>query len=190
MSQTNTPISLLDRLLADDDSEAWPEFRGLYEPLIQRWAGRFLSEPADIDDVVQEVMTTLLSALPKFEHNHRPGAFRSWLKKIMIRRIQRRFRRQRFNEQQISDANDLEDPNSRMSKLWDKEHDDFVLRGLLEKTRPEFGSRSWDIFMRVAIDGASPRVVAREFETSTNVVHVTKARVLKRLREEGRGLIE
>jgi RNA polymerase sigma factor (sigma-70 family) len=190
MAGIDTPLSLLDRLLSHDDAEAWHQFSILYEPLIQRWVGRLVVQAADVDDVVQEVLKALLEGLPTFQHNHRPGAFRSWLKSITIHRIRRRWRAQRLTAQQISDAKGLEDPHSGISRLWDQEHDRHVLRVLLERVRPEFDARDWGIFQRLVFEEASPRDVALDLGISPNAVYVAKARVLKRLRVEGRGLIE
>jgi RNA polymerase sigma-70 factor (ECF subfamily) len=77
-----------------------------------------------------------------------------------------------------------------MSRLWDQEHDRHVLRSLLERIRPEFEPQTWEIFRIVVFEGRSPRDVRRDFGCSANAVHIAKARVLKRLRLEARGLIE
>jgi RNA polymerase sigma factor (sigma-70 family) len=186
----DTPLSLLDRLRNHDDAEAWRQFALLYEPLLRRWVGRNVSQPAAIDDIVQEVLSVLLEGLPKFEHNLGPGAFRAWLKSITIHRIRRHWRTEHLTAGQISEIEDLEDPNSNLSRVWDQEHDRHLLGVLLDRIRPEFDPRTWAVFQRVVFDGASPRDVARESEISANAVYIAKARVLKRLRLEGRGLID
>jgi DNA-directed RNA polymerase specialized sigma24 family protein len=61
-------------------------------PLFRRWVGRNVSQPAAIDDIVQEVMAALVEGLPRFQHNLRPGAFRSWLESTTIHRIRRHWR--------------------------------------------------------------------------------------------------
>ena len=91
---------------------------------------------------------------------------------------------------QLSDAKDLEDPRSRLSRIWDKEHDDHVVQSLLEKIRPEFDDRTWDIFRRVVFDGCKPGEVISDLGCKPNEVYMAKALVLKRLRLEAHGLIE
>jgi RNA polymerase sigma-70 factor (ECF subfamily) len=186
----DTPPSLVDRLLSDDKADAWREFSGLYEPLIRRWVGRLVLQPSDIDDIVQEVLKALLENLSEFRHNRRPGAFRSWLKRITIHRVRRHWRGRRPTAQQISDVNDLEDPRGRLSRLWEIEHDNHVVQSLLERIRPEFDDRTWDIFQRLVFGGCSPREIARDLGCSPNVVYIAKSHVLKRLRLEASGLVE
>jgi RNA polymerase sigma-70 factor, ECF subfamily len=190
MAGIDTPLSLLDRLLRHDDAEAWDQFSVLYEPLIRRWVGRLVSEPGARDDIVQEVLTALLDGLPKFQHSLRPGAFRSWLRSITVHRVQRHWRARQRTAEQVPDLNALEDPDSGMSRLWDSEHDRHVLGALLERIRPEFDTRTWGVFQRLVFDAASPQDVARDVAISCNAVYIAKARVLKRLRLEGKGLIE
>lgn len=190
MAGIDTPLSLLDRLLNHDDADAWRHFALIYEPLLRRWVGRNVSQPAATDDIVQEVLAALLEGLPKFQHNLRPGAFRSWLKSITIHRIRRHWRTEQITARYLSQIEDLEDPNSKLSRVWDDEHDRHLLGVLLDRIQPEFDPRTWAIFQRVVIDGVSPRDVAREFASSANAVYIAKARILKRLRLEGRGLID
>jgi RNA polymerase sigma-70 factor (ECF subfamily) len=190
MPGVDTPLSLLDRLISDDDDEDWQQFRALYEPLIRRWVGRLVSQPADIDDVTQEVLTTLVEELRGFRHNRRKGAFRAWLRSITIRRVRRQWRKQRPTAVQLSDARDLADPHSGLSRLWDEEHDRYVVQSLLKRIRPEFDDETWDVFHRLVFGGCSPREIARDLGCSPNVVYIAKSHVLKRLRLEAKGLIE
>jgi RNA polymerase sigma-70 factor (ECF subfamily) len=190
MAAIDTPLSLLARLLSHEDDEAWQQFSVLYEPLIRRWVGRLILQPDSVDDVAQEVLKALVEGLPEFKHNRRKGAFRAWLRSIMIHRVRRYWRDRNPNVKQLSQARDLEDPRSELSRLWDTEHDRHVVRSLLEKVRPEFDDTTWEIFRRVVFGGSSPREIAADLGCSLNVVYMAKSQVLKRLRLEGEGFIE
>jgi RNA polymerase sigma-70 factor (ECF subfamily) len=190
MAAIDTPLSLLDRLQGHEKEEAWTQFRTLYDPLIRRWVGRLVSRADSVDDITQEVLKALVEGLPGFRHNRRKGAFRAWLRSITIHRVRRHWRDQHPTVKQLSDARDLEDPRSELSRLWDSEHDRHVVRTLLEKVRPEFDDKTWDIFRRLVFGGSSPREVATDLNCSLNVVYMAKSLVLKRLRLEGEGLIE
>ncbi len=48
-------------------------------------------QAATADDVVQNVLLTLASEMPHFVHNQRTGAFRAWLRKILVHRLRRHF---------------------------------------------------------------------------------------------------
>ncbi len=64
------------------------------------------------------------------------------------------------------------------------------MRGLLLLAEPEFSPTTWQAFRRIALDGVSPRVAAAELGSTVNAVTVAKCRVLNRLRQEARGLID
>ena len=84
----------------------------------------------------------------------------------------------------------MDDPASEMSRIWDREHDQYVLRQLLTLAEPHFEPNTWKAFCRVALEGAKPDVVAQEMGISLNSVCLAKSRVTRRLRQEAAGLIE
>jgi RNA polymerase sigma-70 factor (ECF subfamily) len=170
MAAIDTPLSLLDRLPSSENDEAWRQFSAPYAPLIRRWVGRLVSLPDCIDDVTQEVLETLDEGPPGFRHHLRKGAFLAWLRSITINRIRRHWRDRRPTAAHISEERDLEDPRRALSRLWDIEHDRYVVRSLLQRVRPEFDDRTWDIFQRLVFGGCSPRQIARDLGCSPNVV--------------------
>ena len=76
-----------------------------------------------------------------------------------------------------------------MSRLWDGEHDRYVLRQLLNLVKPHFAPNTWMAFYRVALKGERPRDVATEMQISLNAVVTAKSRVLGKLRQEAEGLV-
>src|SRR5262245_14760041 len=192
----DTSPSLLDRLRRQPDAESWRRLVELYTPLIRGWLRRHALVPDDADDVVQEVLAVVVRKLPDFERQPRAGAFRRWLRNITVNCV-REFWRSRRGRPAAAGGSDflhrldeLEDPDSPLSRLWDQEHDQHVIRRLLELIRPGFEASTWKAFQRVALDGAAPDVVARELGISVNAVFIAKCRVLGELRQEGAGLID
>ncbi len=62
MTETpNTRPSLLVRLKAPRNERAWTEFLEIYEPLIYRLARKQGLQPADADDLTQDVFARLLA---------------------------------------------------------------------------------------------------------------------------------
>jgi RNA polymerase sigma-70 factor (ECF subfamily) len=84
----------------------------------------------------------------------------------------------------------LEDPDSGLSRLWDQEHDRHVLRRLLEAIASEVTPSTWEAFRRVTLEGKDEETVAAELGLSVHAVFVAKSRVLCRLRREAEGLID
>lgn len=84
----------------------------------------------------------------------------------------------------------LEDPNSDLARQWDEDHDKHVFRKLLAVIRPDFAAATWEAFTRFALEDRPAAQVARELGLSENGVVQAKFRVLKRLREEGAGLLD
>jgi RNA polymerase sigma-70 factor (ECF subfamily) len=164
--------------------------------LIRAWLRKYDVQDSDADDLVQEVLLTVSKDLSEFDHSGQPGAFRAWLKAILVNRLRSFWRARDRRPQPRGDSDiadrlaELDDPASEMSLIWNRQHDQYVLRQLLALAEPHFTSNTWHAFRRVALDGASADVVAQELEISLNAVFIAKSRVLSRLRQEAEGLIE
>jgi RNA polymerase sigma-70 factor (ECF subfamily) len=186
----------LDRLRDRSDQRDWERFVELYRRLITMWMVRAGVAESDRDDLLQEVLTTLVQNVAAFEHNGRAGAFRSWLKALVIHRVLNYCRHKNRtvlmsmgpgDESQITELM-IED--QMLTANWEQEHDEFVLKQLLELVSDDFARSTWLAFRRTAIEGSAPTLVARELGLSVNAVLIAKSRVLKRLRQEAAGLVD
>src|SRR4051794_39305007 len=95
-----TSHSLLERLRDRGDVAAWQRLLTAYEPWLRGWLRRRHLQPADAEDLLQDVLLVVSQELPSFVHNGRAGAFRSWLRAILANRV-RHFLRGRRNEQTV-----------------------------------------------------------------------------------------
>ena len=191
-----TSRSLLERLRDRADGPAWQRLLSIYEPWLRGWLSRADLQPADLDDVLQDVLMVVSEKLPEFVHNDQPGAFRSWLRTILTHRV-RHFQRGRQNRQALvalqplTDwADQLADPDSALSRQWDEEHDRHIARRLLANIQPEFNTKTWQVFRLLVLEEVPAGEVAQRLGITPNAVYVAKARVLARLREELRGLMD
>ena len=191
-----TSGSLLERLRREPDDASWRRLVDLYTPLLRGWLRRELVPPEDADDLVQEVLAVLGRERPQFHYDRRRGSFRGWLRTITVNRLRAYWRARQTRPLATGDSdlarklNELEDPHSALSQRWDRAHDRHVARRLLKLIEPEFEATTWQAFRRVALDGAEPAAVAAELGISLNAVYLAKYRVLRRLREEIRGLTD
>jgi RNA polymerase sigma-70 factor (ECF subfamily) len=191
-----TPQSLLQRLRANPDEEGWKRLVELYTPLLRRWLRSSGVKGSDADDLLQEVLTILFRQLPSFEHNQQRGAFRCWLHTILINRLRDHWKARQTTLEAAGSAailhelDRLQDPASDLNQLWDREHDVFLARRVLQLIEKDFIPSTWQAFRRVFLDGAKPAEVAAEMGISINAVHLAKWRVLRRARREITGLID
>ena len=191
-----TSASLLERLRAGSDAEAWRRLVDLYTPLLHAWLRRYSLQQTDADDLVQEVLGTLVRELPAFHYNPARGAFRSWLRTILAHRLQAFFRTRKKSPQPAGGSDgallldQLADPHSDLSRLWNQEHDRHVARRLLAAIRADFEPTTWTAFERCTLEGKNASAVAAELGISVNAVFIAKSRVLRRLRKEMKQFVE
>ena len=186
----DTSPSLLEQLRAGPRDEAWRKLVELYAPMLYGWIDRYSIQSSDADDLVQEVLTTLVRELPQFQYDPERGSFRSWIRAILANRI-REFFRARQTRPQPTGGNhhalhfdQLTDPNSDLSRIWNEEHDRHVAHSLLKEVRADFEPKTWLAFERTTLHGVKPADVASELCMSVNAVFIAKSRVLRRLRRE------
>ena len=195
MAAPHTSQSLLERARNSSDAASWRRLTDLYSPLIRRWIRANVDQPADADDLVQEVLATLVRELPRFEHNQRPGAFRAWLRSVTVNRLREYWKSRRGGlqaaggEGALARLLQLEEPESPLARAWDDEHDRHVAQALLDSIRLEFQSATWVAFEQTAREGRPVAEVAAELRLTPNAVMIAKSRVLKRLRQVAGDLI-
>jgi RNA polymerase sigma-70 factor (ECF subfamily) len=190
-----TSASLLERLRISPNEAAWRRFNDLYQPLIRRWLLHDSSLREEADDIVQEVLGVLVRELPGFRRR-RNGSFRRWLRTITAHRLAAHYRSRKNQPVALgcpleeSPLEQLADSNSELSRQWDREHDRYVLSRLMDLIAPMFEAATVAAFRRIAFDGIPPVQTAEELGLSLNAVLVAKSRVLSKLRQEAKGLID
>ena len=191
-----TSLSLLDRLRQSPENEDWSRLIEAYSPLLRAWLMRAEVQSADADDLVQEVLLVVHRELPKFEHNQRRGAFRNWLRQIVVHRLRNFWRSHgrliaAGNDSQLEEQlKQLEDDGSQLSQRWDREHNLAVARKLLDLIESRFTESTRLVFRRLVVDGADADTVAAETGLSLNAIFTAKSRVLRELRRLGQGLLD
>jgi RNA polymerase sigma-70 factor (ECF subfamily) len=73
---------------------------------------------------------------------------------------------------------------------WEREHDEHILRQLMNLVEPEFTATTWAAFRGQVSGQISPVQVARELGITVNAALIAKSRVLRRLRQEAAGLVD
>ena len=186
-----TPIPLLEELAIAGSEAGWERFVFLYEPFLIAQLRRYGLQHCDEADLVQDVFAVVLRRLGEFRHNGKSGAFRAWLREIVVFTAKHFFGQQR--RRPTLDAGDwaeeLADEDSPLAAEWDREHDRQITARLLELVRAEFDETHYQAFRRTALDEQPIGEVAAALGVTANVVYIARSRVLARLRAISRGLI-
>ncbi len=191
-----TSVSLLKLVCNSPGSTAWVRLTEIYSPFLQASLKRYNLQAADAEDLIQEVLLTVSRELPRFEHSGRTGAFRNWLRTILVHRL-RHFWRSRESLPIVTggstwtdELDQLADESSDASRHWNLTHDRHVMARLIEQVRPRFERKTWEAFQRQMFEGQRADVVAAELGMPLNSVYVARSRVLSTLRREAAGLID
>jgi len=189
-----TSLTLLGRLQRQPDPASWQRLVDIYAPLIGRWLTRSPLQCADHEDIIQEVLKIIVQKLPDFERR-REGSFRAWLRVVTANCLQAHWRSEKYRPVATGDSEflqklqELEDPQSALARAWETEHDLHVVRRLLELIEPQFEPNTLQAFRKVVMEGTKPAEVATALGISVNAVFLAKSKILRRLREEAKGLI-
>lgn len=194
LNQDVTSLSLIGRIHNPSDVESWNRFNEIYSALIEGWLRR-RGVPEDVaEDVRQDVLAKVFEEIRQFDHNGRVGAFRNWLRTVMqhrLRTVQRRtWRRREDNSPDWSDVvTQLADDDSELTRIWDAEHDAFLIDRLLGLVATGFTEQSLQAFRRVVLNNEDIQQVANDLQISSNAVRIAQSRVLSALRRVGEGLV-
>ena len=189
-----TSETLLRDLAARPDSPRAEEFARLYEPVLRRYVaasriGHAPIQPADRDDLVQEVFLAVRSALPGFRYVPGRSSFRAYLRRAVRNAVLRLQRRPAPVPPALADARPAEpsadaDESETQLRIWT-----LALARVFRSGR--FSPNTQAVFRRVALDGESPATVGREFKLKPNAVYQIRNRILRAVRDEldrfGRG---
>jgi RNA polymerase sigma-70 factor, ECF subfamily len=180
-----TPASLLERLRRPDDQPAWSRFVDLYTPLLFHWARRVGMQESDAADLIQDVFQVLVRKLPGFTYD-KGRSFRGWLRSVLLNQWRTSLRRRAEQPLDENDAH-LTEPDN-VDVFMDKEHRDYLIRRAIQVMRTDFQPATWQACWEHVGRGRPAAGVAAELGLTVKAVYLAKARVLRRLRQELKGL--
>ncbi len=191
-----TSVSLLERLAHSGADADWQKLLTIYRPFIEKVVKGYPALASHADDVAQEVVMVLLRELPVFQRQ-RTGSFRAWLRNVTVNQLRMALRKVQRQPQSSAEliasseqVESLADPMSIAAKKWDEEHDRAVMQRVIDLVKPTVQEQTWLAFERYAIADEPPAKVAEELGLSLNSVLLAKSRVLRRMREEAKGLVD
>ncbi len=188
----STSVSLLDRAKKVDDRDAWNRIVELYSPLLLKWC-RLTGVPhAEVHDIVQEIFVVLLREIPDFEYDSQKGSFRNWLKTIATNKCREYFRRRaaKENRERAVAVNQETEFDDSIEKFWEQEYEALLWRSAIQIMKTEFEESTWQACWEFIVSGRSAKEIGQELNMSEGAVYVAKSRVLKKIREQLKGMLE
>ena len=188
-----TSESLLFRLQdspdGDIDQNAWEKFVQLYTPLMFHWARKVGLQQSDAADLVQDVLSIVFRRLPDFQYDA-AGSFRGWLKTVTLNKFREK-KRKRVTDVSIASNSVLEQIASLKSaeSTWDLDYGRMLLQQTMEQMEPDFHPGTWQALRAVMAEGMTVDQAAEATGISVWTIYSAKARLMKRLREELKGLL-
>lgn len=188
-SLPSTRASLILRLADEEDALAWDEFVDVYGPLVYRLARRQGLQPADADDVVQEVLSAVARSVEGWLAQSERGRFRGWLFRIAKNITINFLTRPRHRVLGTGDSHVawwLEQQSDRREPAdgeFDLEYRREVFRWAAEQVRDMVTERTWQAFWQSSVGGQPVEDVARQLHMSVGAVYIAKSRVMARLRQ-------
>ncbi|MBS0207101.1 MAG: sigma-70 family RNA polymerase sigma factor [Planctomycetes bacterium] len=185
----STSVSLLERIKIPEDHAAWERFVHLYTPFLDQIAQYLRLDEAEAADLLQDVFLHLMHKLPEFTYQP-TGSFRGWLKTVTINKCRERLRQRRGTvDLNNVDPNHLADEDG-LNAFWDSHHAREVTVRALRLMQTEFQEKTWQACWQHIVEDRPAAEVAEQLGISVAAVYTYSSRVLKRLRQELRDLID
>jgi RNA polymerase sigma-70 factor, ECF subfamily len=161
---------------------AWTEFQSRYAPVIAGFAAKCGASRQDIDDIIQDVMTSFLGVSGEFLYDPKKGRFRGYLKTCTVRAaIRRAGKNIRFRGLPLADVPEAE---LAVEPMWDDIWEQQMVAQALRTVREECAnSTAFRAFEQYVLLDREADIVAAELNLAVNSVHQAKSRITKRLRE-------
>lgn len=186
--KTITSTSLLERVRARDE-EGWRRFVAVYGPLIYDWCRSFGVQPADANDIGQEVLKSVMGNLGEFKKTKPGDSFHGWLHVIVRNKVRDHYRRLENHPagaggSEVKAVLDQIPDEVTQSSADIASAGNLALKQALELIRPEFQQQTWSAFWRLTVEGHRASEIAADLGMTPNNVRQAKFRVLQRLRAE------
>ncbi len=192
-----TRVTLLARIRDERDADAWGEFVRLYGPVVYGFARNRGLQDADAADLMQDVMRSVARNAGKLEYDPARGTFRGWLYTITRNKIYNFLSAQRNRPRASGDPDAKEQLDAAPAREeggpdadWEKEYQRRLTDRAMQLVESEFQPATWKAFWQTAVDGQPAAEVGAGLKMSPGAVYVAKSRVLARLREEVRRMID
>ena len=184
MQVPETRPSILLRVSNAADEEAWMVFESIYRPVIVRTAQIKGLQQADAEDVAQLVLARLAERPAEFQPGAGNARFRTWLGRVTENAVIDRIRKQGREAELI--AKSAHTAETSCDTQLQQEYRREVFQWAAKIVRGEFSPDTWDAFWQTSVELRPIDDVARELKRSVGSIYSSRARIMRRLREQVR----
>ena len=183
-----TRHSLVARLADSANGAAWNEFLEIYEQAIYRYALSRGLQPADAENVTQQVLEAVMAKSPAWDSSA-GGSFGAWLFRVTRNLAAKAWNEQGKYARQLEDSggsrlSDVASPADDEQSIFQFEYRKALFHWAAKRVRDRFAPQTWDAFWQGVVQSKPPEQIASDLDISVASVYVAKCRVLSRVRAE------
>jgi RNA polymerase sigma-70 factor, ECF subfamily len=192
-----TRPSVLARLRGCDE-QGWQTFFDTYYRLMYAAVARRSIPPHDTEDIVAQIVEGVARRIPDFVYDPAKCRFRTWLFRIVEKRVAEYFRTRARRLPQASSTElveyerrleEMSDPKAREpDQHWDEAWEANQIQVAVDRVRKRADPRYMQLYLYSEMEGHSVAETAAHFGTATAHVSQARLRVGRMLREEGERL--
>lgn len=182
-----TRASLILRLKNVEDVSAWDEFAAIYSPVIYRVAIRKGLQPADAENLIQEVLAAVAGSVSKWLDREDRSGFRAWLFTIArnesIDMVTRRATRSLGRDGETVNRMLAELPaNSDLSQEIELEYRRSIFQWAASHVRKTVDESTWQAFWLTSINGLSVKQAADELKIQLGQIYCARSRIMAKIK--------
>lgn len=187
----DTRISLILRLAAAEDVEAWREFAAIYAPAVFAMARRRGLQAADAEDFLQELLLAVARAAGRWQPDENRARFRTWLYRVARNLLADHFARRsalaasqsqsQTDQAEVADRGGFDES---IQQEFELEYRRALFHRAAQQVRERVSELTWEAFAATAIDAVPVAAVAGRLGISPGSIYVARSRVMKLLRQE------
>ena len=160
----------------------------MYRPVIRQMALSQGMQPADVDDLTQQVLIAVSEAIERFEPNEERAKFRTWLKTIARRAIINALTRRRpdnaIGGSGMLDLLQQHPVAGEDSAFLETQYRREIFLVAASLIREEFRDSTWQSFWQTVVLDQSVESAAQALGCTKGSIYTARSRVLRRLRDK------